>query len=54
MQVFLTPDYLAIAMEYASGGDLFSLVLPLTNLHTFQRWYRALVQPEYTPSQDRG
>ena len=25
-QVFLTNDYLAIAMEYASGGDLFTLV----------------------------
>ena len=26
MQVFLTPDYLAIAMEYASGGDMFQFV----------------------------
>ena len=35
MQVFLTPDYLAIAMEYASGGDMFQFVknrrgLPVT------------------------
>ena len=24
MQVFLTPTHLAIAMEYAQGGDLFN------------------------------
>lgn len=27
MQVFLTPTHLAIAMEYAQGGDLFNYTL---------------------------
>ena len=26
VQVFLLPEYLAITMEYAAGGDLFQLV----------------------------
>ena len=26
MQVFLTPEYLAICMEYAKGGDMFQYV----------------------------
>ena len=26
MQVFLTPEYLAISMEYAKGGDMFQYV----------------------------
>ena len=30
MQVFLTPTHLAIAMEYAQGGDLFNYVLGTT------------------------
>ena len=29
-QVFLTPTHLAIAMEYAQGGDLFNYVLGTT------------------------
>ena len=40
MQVFLTADYLAIAMEYASGGDLFSLVGQSKGLSEADaRWY---------------
>ena len=27
LQVFLTPEYLAIAMEYATDGDMFQLVV---------------------------
>ncbi len=27
LQVFLTPQYLAIAMEYVSGGDMFEHVV---------------------------
>lgn len=39
-QVFLTPDYLAITMEYASGGDLFSLVGRSKGLSEEDaRWY---------------
>ena len=37
LQVFLTPTHLAIAMEYAQGGDLFnvsSLILPWHLKHT--------------------
>ena len=38
LQVFLTPTHLAIAMEYAQGGDLFNvrhltrMAPPLTSL----------------------
>jgi serine/threonine protein kinase len=40
LQVFLTPDYLAITMEYASGGDLFSLVGRSKGLSEADaRWY---------------
>jgi serine/threonine-protein kinase SRK2 len=39
-EVFLTPDYLGIAMEYASGGDLFSLVGLSKGLSEADaRWY---------------
>jgi serine/threonine-protein kinase SRK2 len=39
-EVFLTPDYLAITMEYASGGDLFSLVGRSKGLSEADaRWY---------------
>ena len=27
MQVFLTPHYLAIVMEFAAGGDMFEYVI---------------------------
>ena len=38
--MFLTPDYLAITMEYASGGDLFSLVGRSKGLSEADaRWY---------------
>lgn len=36
MQVFLTPDFLAIAMEYAPGGDMFQYVKKMGGL-----WVRA-------------
>jgi serine/threonine-protein kinase SRK2 len=40
LQVFLTPEYLAITMEYASGGDLFSLVGRSKGLSEADaRWY---------------
>ena len=40
MQVFLTPDYLAIAMEYAAGGDMFQLVVRQRGLlEQDARWY---------------
>lgn len=39
-QVFLTPDYLAIAMEYAAGGDMFQLVVRQRGLlEQDARWY---------------
>ena len=39
-QVFLTPDYLAIAMEYADGGDMFQLVVQQRGLsESDARWY---------------
>ena len=38
--MFLTPEYLAITMEYASGGDLFSLVGRSKGLpEADARWY---------------
>ena len=40
MQVFLTPEYLAIAMEYAAGGDMFQLVVRQRGLlEQDARWY---------------
>lgn len=40
LQVFLTPEYLAIAMEYAAGGDMFQLVVRQRGLpETDTRWY---------------
>ena len=40
VQVFLTPEYLAIAMEYAAGGDMFQLVVRQRGLpETDARWY---------------
>ena len=40
VQVFLTPDYLAIAMEYAAGGDMFQLVVRQRGLlEQDARWY---------------
>ena len=39
-QVFLTPDYLAIAMEYATDGDMFQLVVRQRGLlEKDARWY---------------
>ncbi|KAK9816381.1 hypothetical protein WJX74_001337, partial [Apatococcus lobatus] len=39
-EVFLTPDYLAIAMEYADGGDMFQLVVQQRGLsESDARWY---------------
>ena len=38
--MFLTPDYLAIVMEYASGGDMFQLVVTNRGLpEQDARWY---------------
>ena len=40
VQVFLTLDYLAIAMEYAAGGDMFQLVVRQRGLvEQDARWY---------------
>ena len=40
VQVFLTPEYLAIAMEYAAGGDMFQLVVRQRGLpESDARWY---------------
>ncbi len=40
IQVFLTPEYLAIAMEYAAGGDMFQLVVRQRGLpESDARWY---------------
>lgn len=40
MQVFLTADYLAIVMEYATGGDMFQLVVAHRGLpEPDARWY---------------
>lgn len=39
-QVFLTPEYLAIAMEYATDGDMFQLVVRQRGLlEKDARWY---------------
>ena len=39
-QVFLTPDYLALAMEYAPGGDLFRYVSARRGLSEEEaRWF---------------
>ncbi len=39
-QVFLTPDYLAIVMEFATGGDMFQLVVANRGLpEQDARWY---------------
>lgn len=40
LQVFLTPDYLAIVMEFATGGDMFQLVVANRGLpEQDARWY---------------
>ena len=40
MQVFLTKDYLAIAMEYAAGGDMFQYVKHRGGLEEVEaRWF---------------
>ena len=40
LQVFLTPEYLAIVMEYATGGDMFQLVVGNRGLpEQDSRWY---------------
>ena len=40
LQVFLTPEFLAIAMEYAAGGDMFQLVVRQRGLpEADARWY---------------
>ena len=40
LQVFLTPEYLAIAMEYATDGDMFQLVVRQRGLlEKDARWY---------------
>jgi serine/threonine protein kinase len=39
-QVFLTPDYLGIAMEYAAGGDMYNLVTLASGLSERDaRWF---------------
>jgi serine/threonine protein kinase len=40
LQAFLTPQYLAIAMEYASGGDMFEHVVRKGGLKENEaRWF---------------
>jgi len=40
LQVFLTDEYMAIAMEYAAGGDMFQLVVRERGLpEADARWY---------------
>ncbi len=40
LQVFLTDEYMAIAMEYAAGGDMFQLVVRQRGLpEADARWY---------------
>jgi serine/threonine protein kinase len=39
-EVFLTPDYLGIAMEYAAGGDMFQYVTNKQGLSEDEaRWF---------------
>lgn len=39
-EVFLTPHYLAIAMEFASGGDMFEYVVRKNGLKEDEaRWF---------------
>jgi serine/threonine-protein kinase SRK2 len=50
LQVFLTPEYLAIAMEYATDGDMFQLVARQRGLlEKDARWYfqQLIVAVEY-------
>lgn len=40
MQVFLTPQFLGIAMEFASGGDMFEYVVKKNGLREEEaRWF---------------
>lgn len=39
MQVFLTPQYLAIAMEYVPGGDMFEFVVSKKGLKESEARY---------------
>lgn len=40
VQVFLTPQYLGIAMEFASGGDMFEYVVKKNGLREEEaRWF---------------
>lgn len=40
VQVFLTPKYLCIVMEYASGGDMFEYVVRKSGLKEDEaRWF---------------
>lgn len=40
LQVLLTPDYLAIVMEYAPGGDMFEYVVKQNGLdENSARWF---------------
>lgn len=56
-QVFLTPQYLGIAMEFASGGDMFEYVVKKNGLREEEaRWFfqQLIVGLDYCHRMVRG
>ena len=56
LQVFLTPKYLAIAMEYVPGGDMFEYVVRKGGLKESEaRWFfqQLIVAVDYVHRQVR-
>ncbi len=57
LQVFLTPTYLGIAMEFASGGDMFDYVVKKNGLKEDEaRWFfqQLIVGLDYCHRSVRG
>jgi len=57
LQVFLTPQYLGIAMEFASGGDMFEYVVKKNGLREEEaRWFfqQLIVGLDYCHRMVRG
>ena len=49
-EIFLTPNHLAIAMEYAPGGDMFQYVKRSSGLKVLARAMQQTLVPEYVQS----
>ena len=57
LQVFLTPQHLSIAMEYAAGGDMFEYVVRKGGLRESEaRWFfqQLIVAVDYIHRMVRG